>query len=125
MSEIEPTFEDLMNPYVLQLLETICKQDDRIEELELRLHEGGKEYRLVSDACDAYVEEIERLKTALDNERARGIHSCGPHCQKLECRQRREIEQLQARVEELEYLCERYIAWFKTEPRIGGTDELE
>ena len=40
--------------------------------------------------------EIERLKTALDNERARGIHSCGPHCQKLECRQRREIERLQA-----------------------------
>ena len=34
------------------------------------------------------------LKSELDNERARDIHSCGPHCQRMECQQRREIERL-------------------------------
>ena len=34
MSCIEPKPEHLSDPYVLQLIETICKQDDRIEELE-------------------------------------------------------------------------------------------
>ena len=38
------------------------------------------------------------LKSELDNERARDIHSCGPHCQRMECQQRREIERLSALV---------------------------
>ncbi len=55
----------------------------------------------ISEAID----EIERLREELENERARGIHTCGPNCQRLACRQRREIEQLQAQVEALQNKC--------------------
>lgn len=41
-------------------------------------------------------QEIERLTAELDNERARGIHSCGPHCQQIECKQGRRIAKLEA-----------------------------
>ena len=34
MSEIKPTLENLSDPYVLQLILTLAKQSDRIEELE-------------------------------------------------------------------------------------------
>lgn len=35
--EVEPTEANLLDPYVLQLIETIARQDDRIEDLENQL----------------------------------------------------------------------------------------
>lgn len=34
MSEINPTNEHLADPYVLQLIQQLCIQDDRIDDLE-------------------------------------------------------------------------------------------
>jgi len=34
MSEIEPTMENLQDPYVLQLIETIAKMEDDLEDRE-------------------------------------------------------------------------------------------
>ncbi len=52
-------------------------------------------HKITKEAADT----IENLREELDNERARGIHSCGPNCQRTECMQRREIERLEAEVE--------------------------
>ncbi len=70
----------------------------------LRNPEGASTIIIVQDMEEA-ADTIERLREELDNERARGIHSCGPNCQRLACKQRREIERLQAQVEALQNKC--------------------
>jgi len=37
MSEVTPTMENLTDPYVLQLIEALAKQDDEIERLQDRV----------------------------------------------------------------------------------------
>jgi hypothetical protein len=66
--EIKPTLDHLSDPYVLQLIEAIGQRDDRIEELE----------------------------RDLDNERARGIHTCHSKCQRPLCVAHRRIAELEA-----------------------------
>jgi hypothetical protein len=65
--EIKPTLDHLSDPYVLQLIEAIAQRDDRIEELE----------------------------RDLDNERARGIHTCHSKCQRPLCVAHRRIAELE------------------------------
>lgn len=52
-NEIRPTMEDLLNPYVLQLLEALGKQGDLLEESNTK--------------CEAVVEDVLRLVQALQN----------------------------------------------------------
>jgi hypothetical protein len=46
------------------------------------------------DTFDQAAAEIERLGAELDNERARGVHSCGPNCQRPLCVANRRIAEL-------------------------------
>jgi len=78
MSEVTPTRENLTDPYVLQLIEALAKQDDEIERLTADM-------QTANDAWDAASIENERLSK---NEEY-------SHYWK-------EIQRLQARVEELE-----------------------
>jgi len=46
MSELKPTIEHLLDPYVLQLIEQLAKNEDRIEMLEhnLRVETEGRDH---------------------------------------------------------------------------------
>jgi hypothetical protein len=50
--------------------------------------------------CDEAADEIERLRKALDNERARGIHTCHDNCQRPLCVSGREIDRLRSLLRE-------------------------
>jgi hypothetical protein len=60
----------------------------------LRNHAVYKRHKNCIVLRDAAADEIERLADELDNERARGIHSCGPNCQRITCKQRKRIAEL-------------------------------
>lgn len=76
MSEIKPTMENLMDPYVLQLIEALGRRDDEIERLEAErlafatesemrqadYNEAREEvttYSLLLEEAQARVEELE------------------------------------------------------------------
>lgn len=50
----------------------------------------------------AHAREVEALQLALDNEQAKGVHSCGVHCERPLCVARREIASLRQRGEAAE-----------------------
>ncbi len=51
--EVQPTMEDLHNPYVLQLIAALSKSDDRVEELDTVIKEriGADHYGPYGTAC--------------------------------------------------------------------------
>lgn len=49
-------------------------------------------------AITALLKERNRLRDELENERARGIHTCGPQCMRPACRLRRERDALREEV---------------------------
>lgn len=59
---------------------------------------SNKQWGRSVDEKDA---EIEGIKEELENEQARGIHSCSPFCNRPLCVARRQIKYLQAEVEAL------------------------
>ena len=93
MSEIKPTMEQLQDPYVLQLIETISRLQESIEELEAELKATQEnEYRLaeankplLARACKAEAEN-ERLRGDLEVMRlqrdATHVSRC-PNCERL------------------------------------------
>ena len=54
MSEIKPTIEQLQDPYVLQLIETISRLEDRIEDLEAAISSGSPSemFKVMQEHCD-------------------------------------------------------------------------
>ena len=54
--------------------------------------------------------EISELREQLENEQAKGVHSCGPHCQRPMCVLRRENAELRERAEKAEAENERLTA---------------
>ncbi len=82
-------------------------ESDTLQDIKKRRPNWGKNEwadfaALQTDEVKKQADTIEQLREELENERAQGIHSCGPNCQRLACVQRREIERLQARCEKLE-----------------------
>lgn len=53
------------------------------------------------DVIFMLIEEIDRLQDDLDNERAKGIHTCHSKCQRPLCVANRRIEELRAEVAQL------------------------
>jgi hypothetical protein len=69
------------------------------------------------------LDEIERLRAALANEQARGVHTCHEHCERPMCVMQRAIterdsiiERLRARLAEAERDAARY-RWLRLDPR--------
>lgn len=62
--------------------------------------------------------EVERLQDEIDNKWASGVHTCGTHCQRPMCVQRREIETTEAELVRLRVDA----AWLRSQMRHGPLD---
>ena len=138
MSEVTPTRENLTDPYVLQLIEALAKQDDEIERLTNLLEyarneikDGRKEIERLTadmhtanDAWDAASIEIERLTADLAFEKRERIAlaKAGDEWRK------RIVDALVKRIEDLERLSknEEYSHYWKEIQRLQArVKELE
>lgn len=67
MSELQPTMEHLNDPYVLQLIETLSRLDDEIEELN-RIIIDERTAKIAWRSISANQEiEIERLRKVVES----------------------------------------------------------
>ncbi|MCR6496193.1 hypothetical protein LJB71_08185 [Thermomonas sp. S9] len=80
-------------------------------------------------AITALLKERNRLRDELENERARGIHTCGPQCMRPACRLRRERDALREEVAalrqqpapvDLEQFREAVIQWSDDAYKLSG-----
>ena len=76
MSEIKPTMENLMDPYVLQLIEALGRRDDEIEHLkdiekrQWGLRESLDDMLKENERLQAKVEALECVRAAAEREQA-------------------------------------------------------
>ena len=103
MSELKPTFENLMDPYVLQLIQALAERDDRIERLtakidELDVWDEGQELKIERLTAEKQANAQKQWEAACEVYRASN-------------------ERLQARVERLEGIIRRALA---VPPNWGG-----
>ena len=86
----------------LEAADEIERLNERIAKLEAVAQADKIRLADMEATCEFLHEteaDNERLTAELNNERARGIHSCGPHCQRMECTQGRRIAKLEAELQ--------------------------
>lgn len=76
-------------------------KDAEIARLEAKCDQRRDDLKQARDILDERFRDIARLKEELDNERAKGIHSCGPDCKRPLCVANKENERLRAALEEI------------------------
>jgi len=70
MSEIKPTMENLMDPYVLQLIEALGRRDDEIERLEAERLAFATESEMMQAKYNEAREEVTTYSLLLDEAQA-------------------------------------------------------
>lgn len=92
---------------MLEALLARCeKAEKRNEQLtdyyECKMNDRERATRIEAERDDLRA-KVEQLQGYIDDNSARTVHSCHEECQRVECRQRREIDDLRGRLEQSEH----------------------